>query len=120
VALNGQQFVRDKTLHYRDMENTFTYYQEMYVRDYSPKAGPSHGHSRIRVDGMGFMPFKNETGDSTGEPLWVRFVDKETGEQIGIATKAQDVESESFTWYNPPARPDTEAILQISFNLAEW
>ena len=31
VALNGQQFVNDKTLHYRDVENTFTYYQDVYV-----------------------------------------------------------------------------------------
>ncbi len=26
VSLNGQQFVRDQTLHFRDEENTFTYY----------------------------------------------------------------------------------------------
>ena len=26
VSLNGQQFVKDYTLHYRDVENTFTYY----------------------------------------------------------------------------------------------
>jgi len=26
IALNGQQFIYDKTLHYRDVENTFTYY----------------------------------------------------------------------------------------------
>lgn len=25
VSLNGQQFINDKTLHYRDIENTFTY-----------------------------------------------------------------------------------------------
>ena len=25
IALNGQQFIYDKTLHYRDVENTFTY-----------------------------------------------------------------------------------------------
>lgn len=120
VALNGQQFVSDKTLHYRDLENTFTYYQEMYVRDYSPKAGPSHGHTKIVIDGMGFMPFKNETGDNIGMPLWVRFVDKESGEAIGEITEALDVTSSSFSWFNPPARPDTEAILQISFNKIEW
>jgi len=111
VALNGQQFISDKTLHYRDEENTFTYYQEMYVRDYTPKAGPSHGHTKMLVDGMGFAPFKNETGDNIGEQLWVRFVDKESGEPIGEPTEALDLASDSFTWYNPPARPDTEAIL---------
>lgn len=25
VSLNGQQFINDKTLHFRDIENTFTY-----------------------------------------------------------------------------------------------
>lgn len=107
IALNGQQFVRDKTLHYRDYENTFTYYQEMFVRDYTPKAGPSHGHSLIKVDGMGFLPFKNESGDALDEPLWIRFIDKDSGEQIGEPTRAEDVESESFSWHNPPARADT-------------
>ena len=63
VALNGQQFIHDKTLHFRDKENTFTYYQELLLLDYTPHAGPVHGHTKITVNGMGFLPFKNETGD---------------------------------------------------------
>lgn len=31
IALNGQQFIYDKTLHYRDVENTFTYIQDPYI-----------------------------------------------------------------------------------------
>jgi hypothetical protein len=44
----------------------------------------------------------------------------ESGEVIGETTEALDVTSSSFTWFNPPARPDTQAILQISFNKIEW
>jgi hypothetical protein len=58
IALNGQQFVNDKILHYRDFENTFTYYQDLYISDYGPKAGPTSGKTVIRVRGMGFNQFK--------------------------------------------------------------
>lgn len=54
VALNGQQFIYDKTLHYRDIENTFTYYQDLFVEDFNPKAGPTSGKTKLRVSGMGF------------------------------------------------------------------
>jgi hypothetical protein len=58
VALNGQQFVKDKTLHYRDIENTFTYYQGMYLESYTPKAGPTNGGTLIKVAGLGFKALK--------------------------------------------------------------
>ena len=54
VSLNGQQFIIDKTLHYRDIENTYIYYQDMFITDYSPKAGPTYGNTKIKVKGMGF------------------------------------------------------------------
>ncbi len=31
ISLNGQQFINDLTLHYRDPENTFVYYQELLL-----------------------------------------------------------------------------------------
>ena len=33
---NGQNYGADLTLHYRDPENTFTYYQDMFVHDLHP------------------------------------------------------------------------------------
>jgi len=54
VSLNGQQFSRDYTLHFRDEENTFTYYQPTFVNTYGPKSGPVSGKTRIRVSGLGF------------------------------------------------------------------
>jgi hypothetical protein len=31
ISLNGQQFIRDIIYHHRDIENTFTYIQEMLI-----------------------------------------------------------------------------------------
>jgi IPT/TIG domain len=63
VALNGQQFIRDKTLHYRDVENTYTYYQDLLIHDFSPKSGPISGKTRITVTGLGFTQFKKDSGE---------------------------------------------------------
>jgi hypothetical protein len=54
VSLNGQQFINDKTLHLRDVENTFTYYQDILIHDFNPKSGPILGKTEIRVTGLGF------------------------------------------------------------------
>jgi hypothetical protein len=54
IALNGQQFIDDRTLHFRDKENTFYYLQDPYIQDYSPKAGPTSGKTKIKVRGLGF------------------------------------------------------------------
>jgi hypothetical protein len=43
VALNGQQFIRDITIHKKDPENTFEYYLDPVVTSFEPKAGPSVG-----------------------------------------------------------------------------
>lgn len=43
VALNGQQFTKDITLHVKDPENTFEYYQDPIVTSFEPKSGPSIG-----------------------------------------------------------------------------
>jgi hypothetical protein len=62
IALNGQQFISDKTMHFRDIENTYTYYQDMLIQDFGPKSGPVHGKTKITVQGMGFAQFRNEDG----------------------------------------------------------
>ncbi len=80
VALNGQQFIKDRTLHYRDIENTFTYYQDILVQEYGPKAGPTKGKTTVKVKGLGFQQFKNDNGTTANDPLYVRFIDYSTGE----------------------------------------
>ena len=74
-------------LHYRDPENTFTYYQDIYVEDYNPKAGPTSGKTKIKVKGLGFNQFKFENG-TTDNPIWVRFIHAFTNQTLAEETKS--------------------------------
>lgn len=77
VALNGQQFTRDITLHWRDPENTFEYYPDPIVTSFGPKSGPNIGGTQIILSGLGFTPRRDQSGkvDKTINNMWVRFVD---------------------------------------------
>lgn len=66
-------------MHFRDIENTYTYYQDLLIKDYSPKAGPISGKTRITVNGLGFTQFRQpETGKLKPPQIWVRFRDQAT------------------------------------------
>ena len=54
ISLNGQQYLNDKVFHLTDKMNIFTYYQDVFISDYSPKNGPISGKTLVRVEGMGF------------------------------------------------------------------
>ena len=56
IALNGQQFIKDLTIHYKDPENTFEYYPEPLVTSFEPSAGPSVGGTQMIINGFGFTP----------------------------------------------------------------
>jgi len=58
-----------------DRGNIFTYYQDSYITDYSPKSGPSIGKTLIKVEGMGFVQFRDEDGNKIVEPMWIRMRD---------------------------------------------
>ena len=38
---NAQNYAKDWILHFRDIENTYTYYQDMFVHDLHPQSGPT-------------------------------------------------------------------------------
>ena len=77
---NGQNYGADLSLHYRDVENTFTYYQEMYVHDLHPQSGPTSGRTRVEVTGIGFKQFKTDNGTLRDDiPLYAKFVETQTG-----------------------------------------
>jgi len=57
---NGQQYSADYILHYRDIENTYTYYQDVFVHMLHPQYGPTSGKTKIEVQGIGFKQFKHE------------------------------------------------------------
>ena len=64
------------TLHYRDVENTFTYYQEMWVHDLHPQSGPTSGNTRVEVSGLGFKQFKTDNGTLRDDiPLYAKLED---------------------------------------------
>jgi len=71
---NGQNYGADLTLHFRDIENTFTYYQNMFVHDLHPQSGPTSGKTRVEISGIGFKQFKYENGTIRDDiPLYAKF-----------------------------------------------
>ena len=89
VALNGQQFARDRILHIRDDENTYEYYEDPIFAGFGPKKGTNGGGTPIKVNGIGFTPVHNKDGDvdMKRNMVWVKFVDPETG--LNIASETQ-------------------------------
>ena len=51
---NGQQYAKDWVYHHRDIENTFTYIQDILVHTLRPQSGPTTGRTRIEISGIGF------------------------------------------------------------------
>jgi len=105
---NGQNYGADLTLHFRDIENTFTYYQDMWVHDLHPQAGPTSGKTRVEVSGIGFKQFKYENGTLRDDiPLYVKFEDLSTRKTIGEVTKVTEIDNDSFVYYTPKAADGT-------------
>lgn len=116
VGLNGQQFTKDKTLHYRDEENTFYYYNNPNIYDFSPDRGLSNGGTLIKIKGRGFLPKKYENGTFIQTPVYVRMLEKGSRRPIGPTTTAEYVENEEVHWKAPPAPPGTKGIISLSLN----
>ncbi len=83
IALNGQQFIKDKTLYERDIENTFTYYDRPTVVDFHPEYGLAAGNTKIQINGKGFLPLKNDKGEFVRTPVYVRMKEMGTEKTIG-------------------------------------
>jgi hypothetical protein len=117
---NGQNYGADLTLHYRDIENTFTYYQSMFVHDLHPQAGPTSGNTRVEVSGIGFKQFKYDNGTIRDDiPLYAKFEDL-NGNKLGEVQKIKDIDNDSFVFWTPKAAADTKAVLYVSFNQQQW
>ena len=91
VALNGQQFEKDITVHFRDRQNTFYYYKCPVVTSIYPEEGPSAGGNDINLYGIGFLePYlsldkennlkMNLYDGDIKEVIYYRFVDANDGE----------------------------------------
>jgi hypothetical protein len=118
---NAQNYAKDWTLHFRDKENTYTYYQDIFVHDMHPQAGPTSGKTRLEVQGIGFKQFKYDDGRIRDDmPLYVKFVDASTGKQIGDVGLITEIDNDAFVWYTPKAKEGTKAILYLSLNNQNW
>ena len=103
-------------MHYRDIENTYTYYQDMYVHDLHPQAGPTSGKTRVEVSGIGFKQFKTDNGTLRDDiPLYAKF-ETIDGRPIGQVQKITEIDNDQFIFRTPPAETGTQAILMLSFN----
>jgi hypothetical protein len=54
VSGNNQQFIDDVTLHFRDKENTFEYYQAFIVNKVAPETISNAGNTPIEMTAMLF------------------------------------------------------------------
>lgn len=116
LALNGQQFTRDITIHKRDPENTFEYYTAPIVTFFEPRSGPSIGGTKMTIAGLGFTPRLQNNS------MWVRFADPVSQSQLAPPTKvlSEDLTDDSAVWYTPTLPAGTNALLQISLNNHDW
>ena len=113
---NGQQYAKDWVYHHRDVENTFTYIQDVLVHSLRPQAGPTTGRTRIEISGIGFEQVRSEAGPLRNDiPLYVKFTDL-SGKDIGNVTKITDMDNDIIVWHTPNATEGTKAILYMSYN----
>ena len=48
---------------------------------YTPHSGPSIGGTKIKMNGFGFSPIKDQDGNPDKDnKMWARFIDPDTGE----------------------------------------
>lgn len=75
VSGNNQQFIKDITLHFRDVENTFEYIQPFLIQGLSPLYLPNFGQSDLHIKGMLFDQFIRDLNNTKKDvQLLCRFV----------------------------------------------
>ena len=116
VGLNGQQFTKDKTLHFKDEENTFYYYDNPIIYGFTPDKGMSNGGTLVKIKGRGFLPKKYENGTFIPSPVYVRMLESGTRKQLGPTVEAEATENEEVQWRAPPAPAGTKGIISLSLN----
>ena len=62
LFVKAKQFINDKTLHFRDPENTFEYYQPFVIEQVVPSSISNSGNSPVRISGMLLDQFRFDDG----------------------------------------------------------
>ena len=104
----------------KDEENTFEYYQDPYVANFEPLTGPSTGNQKIKVNALGLTPRRNKNGkkDKDRNKLYVRYIDPDTGEQLGDPQQIdpEELSDEDASFKTPKFKPNSKVLMQISLN----
>eukprot|EP00824_Muranothrix_gubernata_P008912 TRINITY_DN2148_c0_g1_i1.p1 TRINITY_DN2148_c0_g1~~TRINITY_DN2148_c0_g1_i1.p1 ORF type:complete len:1639 (+),score=352.12 TRINITY_DN2148_c0_g1_i1:139-5055(+) len=118
-GINGQQYNPDPTINFKDLENTYTYYEKPIISEYDPEVGPSTGGTKIIMKGHGLTPFKDNKGKTKARPLFLRM--NNTNPQKGEKKTMGPIEcvyisSDEVHFITPPGKPDSNHIFEISYN----
>ena len=117
VALNGRQFDKDIEVKNRDKENTFYYYREPLIRTLNPTKGPTNGGNEISIFGIGFDSVFYKVKSSEEKKLYYRFVDSDSGKQLGESSLIQVDSSHIIKVIAPQVyRNNTKALIELSYN----
>lgn len=102
-------------MHWKDRENSFSFYDEPYVASYTPKSGPSIGGTRIKITGYGFTPITDGEGNSDKalNKMYIRFVDPDTQAELGPASlvNPDDLNDDEALWTTPAQPADTKVLM---------
>jgi hypothetical protein len=121
VSGNNQQFINDITLHFRDKENTFEFYQPYYVEWVKPDVVSNGGSSPILLRSIHFDQFKDENGTQKILPIYCRFVeDTDEGKIIGKEYVMTRVDNERQTCNSPKTDYQGDARIEMSANGVQW
>ena len=116
---NNQQFLNDKTIHFRDPENTFEFMQDFFIESVQPKYVSNGGNSPVTLKGMHFNQFKFDNGTQREVPILCRFVDA-SGSVIGSPRNTTKVTDSHRECLAPKASVEGDVALQLSVNGQQW
>jgi len=117
---NGQQFISDRTLHYRDKQNTYEYYQPYEVVSVSPTLASNSGNTPVILDGILFDAHKFNNGTERKQPIWCRFKDVQ-GNLLAAPRKMRRKSSTQQECIAPKSTiSDEKARLEVSPNGQNW
>jgi len=120
VSGNGQQFVNDRTLHYRDSENTFEYSQPFYIEALIPEYLSNVGNSPLKIKGVGFDQWKHANGTAKSIPLYCRFVDGSSDAAISGSITMARISSNEYRCVAGRYDFVGEAKVELSANGQQW
>jgi len=117
---NGQQYTADRTLHYRDQQNTFEYYQPYAVIRVQPSQASNSGNTPLILDGILFDQFKFDNGTEKRVPILCRFKDG-AGNLLDKARKMRRISGSQQECIAPKsALAGEKARLELSPNGVHW